>query len=178
MYLKRIIFRLCYLCVMHLPDSNSKLFPWGRYLRVFFAKGFISCGQRVNIERGARFSRKVTLGDYSGIGINAQIGGRVIIGKYVLMGPDVLILHRNHGFERLDIPMFFQDYSDEKTNIIEDDVWIGARVIIMPGVKLGKGSVIGAGSVVTKDVEPFAIVAGNPAQFIRSRKATPGSAIH
>ena len=54
--------------------------------------------------------------------------------------------------------------------VIEDDVWVGARALILPGVKIGKGSVIAAGSVVAKNVEPYSIVAGNPAKLIRSRK--------
>lgn len=172
--LKKVIFRIGYMCVFFLPVTHCKFFPWGGILRRFFAKGFISCGNNVNIERGARFSSKVSLGDYSGIGVNATINGHVIIGKFVMTGPDLLIIHRNHSCSRIDIPMIFQGYTDEKTVIIEDDVWIGARVTILPGVKIGQGAVVGAGSVVTKDVEPYAIVAGNPATFIRSRKPEIG----
>ncbi len=54
--------------------------------------------------------------------------------------------------------------------IIEDDVWIGRNAIIMPGVRIGKGSIVGAGAVVTKNVEPYSIVGGVPAKLIRKRK--------
>ena len=54
--------------------------------------------------------------------------------------------------------------------IIEDDVWIGARVLILPGRRIGKGSIIAAGSVITKDVAPYSIVGGNPAHLIKTRK--------
>lgn len=124
----------------------------------------------MNIEKGAVFSSSVELGDYSGIGVRAQIGGRTIIGKHVMMGPDVNIYVRNHMFNRTDIPMDQQGYSDDRPVIIGDDVWIGARVIILPGVHIGTGSVIGAGAVVTKDVPDYAVVGGNPAHILKMRK--------
>ena len=66
--------------------------------------------------------------------------------------------------------MWQQGFTEVDPIVIEDDVWIGARVIILKGVTIGKGSIIGAGSVVTKDVEPYSIVGGNPAKLIRKRK--------
>jgi len=69
----------------------------------------------------------------------------------------------------MQIPMNRQGWSEDRPVCIEDDVWIGSRVILLPGVRIGKGSIVGAGSVVTRDVEPYAIVAGNPARKIRSR---------
>jgi len=54
--------------------------------------------------------------------------------------------------------------------IIEDDVWLGRNAIVMPGIKIGRGSIIGAGSVVTKDVEPFSVMGGVPATLIKKRK--------
>lgn len=66
--------------------------------------------------------------------------------------------------------MNLQGMSKEHPVLIEDDVWIGANVIILPGVKISKGSIIGAGSVVTKNVPEYAIVGGNPARVIKYRK--------
>ena len=86
-----------------------------------------------------------------------------------MMGPEVQIYTRNHIFDRLDIPMIKQGLSEPKPVIIEDDVWIGARVVILPVVRIGTGSVIGACSVITKDVPPFAIAAGNPATVKKNR---------
>jgi acetyltransferase-like isoleucine patch superfamily enzyme len=65
--------------------------------------------------------------------------------------------------------MYKQGYSSNEPVIIGNDVWIGSRVTILPGVKIGDGAIIGASAVVTKDVEPYSIVAGNPAKKIGSR---------
>lgn len=128
-----------------------------------------NCGVGVNIEKDAVFSQKVTLGDYSGIGINAKIYGECHIGSFVMMGTDVTVITRNHRFDRIDIPMMRQGFEDEKPVYIGDDVWIGDRVIILPGVHVGDGCVIAAGSVVTKDVAPYTVVGGVPAHFIKER---------
>ena len=77
---------------------------------------------------------------------------------------------RNHAFDRTDIPMNQQGFTPEKPIVIEDDVWIGARVIILPGVHIGTGAVVGAGAVVTKDVPDYAVVGGNPARILKMRK--------
>lgn len=110
------------------------------------------------------------IGDRSGVGINARINGKVIIGKDVMMGPECTIYTQNHLFDRLDIPMNKQGVSVEKPVIIGDDVWIGGRVTILPGVHIGNGAIIGAGAVVTKDVPDYAIVGGNPAKILKYRK--------
>lgn len=128
-----------------------------------------NCGKNVNIESSATFSSKVTLGDYSGIGINAKIYGTCHIGRYVMMGTDVTIITRNHRFDRTDIPMMEQGFEEERPVYIGNDVWIGDRVLILPGVHIGDGSIIAAGAVVTKDVPPYSIVAGVPARKIRDR---------
>ena len=128
-----------------------------------------NCGKNVNIESSATFSSKVTLGDYSGIGINAKIYGTCHIGRYVMMGTDVTIITRNHRFDRTDIPMMEQGFEEERPVYIGNDVWIGDRALILPGVHIGDGSIIAAGAVVTKDVPPYSIVAGVPARKIRDR---------
>ena len=88
-----------------------------------------NCGVGVNIEKDAVFSQKVTLGDYSGIGINAKIYGECHIGSFVMMGTDVTVITRNHRFDRIDIPMMRQGFEEEKPVYIGDDVWIGDRAI-------------------------------------------------
>lgn len=122
------------------------------------------------MERHARFGRGVTLGDRSGIGINASIGEQTHIGSDVMMGPDCVIYTRNHRFDRLDIPMREQGYGPVEPVEIGDDCWIGGRVTILPGVHVGNGAVIAAGAVVTKDVPPYAVVGGVPAKIIYNRK--------
>ena len=78
-----------------------------------------------------------------------------------MMGPECLFYSTNHKFN--PETRRFEGYTDIRPIVIEDDVWIGRRAIIMGGVTIGKGAVIGAGSVVTKDVPPYCVAAGNPA---------------
>ena len=87
-----------------------------------------------------------------------------------MIGPRCIIYTRNHAFERTDIPMFRQGMSETKPVVINDDVWIGARVTILPGVTVGKGAIIGAGSVVTKNIPEYAIVGGISAKVIKFRR--------
>lgn len=162
---------LFYFFFNHLPPSY---YPFGyifRSLRYFLCrKLFKKCGKNVNIEPKSHIPfHKVEIGNNSGIGVNSHLGS-VVIGKDVMMGPDVIILSRNHAFSEIDIPMRLQDDSDEKTVYIEDDVWIGTRAIILPGIKIGRGAIIAAGAVVTKNVEEYGIYGGNPAKLIKLRK--------
>lgn len=94
--------------------------------------------------------------------------GEIEIGDNVSIGPRVSIISFSHETEKLDIPIKKPPKQYKKV-IIEDDVWIGARAIITYGVKVGTGSIIGAGSVVTKNVEPYAVAAGVPAKIIKKR---------
>lgn len=128
-----------------------------------------SCGKDVNVERKALFSTRITLGDRSGIGIGASIGGRVVIGNDVMMGPNCTIYTRNHRFDDITTTMRGQGFQEERPVTIEDDVWIGGHVIILPGVTIGHGAIVGAGAVVSKDVPPYAIAAGNPARVVKYR---------
>lgn len=127
-------------------------------------------GKNVNIEKGAIFRSQVSIGDYSGIGVRCEIYGPITIGKYVMMGSEVVVYTQNHATSREDIPMQFQGYTEVKPVTIGDDVWIGRRVIILPGVKIGDGCVIGAGAVVSKDTPPYSVVVGNPARVVKFRK--------
>lgn len=155
----------------HMPLSDSRRSMGSKRVRALCGKLILEhCGRNVNIERGAQFSSGVRLGDNSGIGINARLEAHVTIGNDVMMGPECMIFTANHSFSRTDIPMRLQGYDAPRSVVIEDDVWIGARVIILPGVRVGRGSIIGAGSVVTHDIPPYSIAAGNPARVIRSRK--------
>ena len=133
---------------------------------------FKKCGKNVNIENRCWFgtSEQIEIGDFSGIGSKYQIYGPVKMGKFIMMGPEVIILTQNHKFSDISVPMVKQGYQKTMQVIIEDDVWIGARSVILPGVKIGTGSIIGVGSIVTKDIEPFSIVAGVPAKLIKKRK--------
>lgn len=173
MTFKVIIGRMLYnLIGKHMPLSDSRISFGSKKVRALCGKLILKqCGKNVNIEKGAQFSSEVSLGDNSGIGVNALISSYVSIGNDVMMGPECMMYTTNHGMTKLDIPMWKQKSSEPRPIAIGNDVWIGARVIILPGVHIGDGCVIGAGSVVTKDVEPYSIVAGNPAKLIRMRTA-------
>lgn len=118
------------------------------------------------------FSKKLSIGDNSVIGVRCMFSGKVRIGNNVMIAPEVFIYARNYAHGCTDIPMVQQGYEEERPVVIEDDVWIGARATILPGVTIGKGSIVGASAVVTKDVPPYAIVGGNPARVLKRRNAT------
>lgn len=125
--------------------------------------------QNINIQKGASFAIDTKLGNNSGLGENCLISKGVKIGDNVMMGPDVKIYTVNHNFKDINTPMNTQGFQNIRNVIINDDVWIGANVIILPGVTIGKGSVLGAGCVVAKDVESYSIMVGNPAKKVKSR---------
>lgn len=133
---------------------------------------FDSCGKNVNIDNGAFLAsgKGIEIGNNSGIGQDCRVAGPLKIGNDVMIAPNVIIVTQNHEIRDTEIPMRLQTAPKKQVTIC-DDVWIGANAIILPGVTIGKGSVVGAGSVVTKDVPEYAIVGGNPAHVIRYRKS-------
>lgn len=142
----------------------------------------IRIGNRVSIGKfaiirpsnsyGGDIGEGLKIGNNSNIGPYAYIGcsGYIEIGNNVMISPRVSIYAENHVFERTDIPMKEQGVKKEFV-IIEDDCWIAANSIILAGVTVGRGSVVSAGSVVTKDVPPYSVVAGVPARIIKQRMA-------
>ncbi len=94
--------------------------------------------------------------------------GKIVIGNYVQTGANVMMFAFNHGTELIDKPMIDQDYLDGDI-IIEDDVWIGAGSIILPGVTISKGAVIAANAVVNKNIPENAIAGGVPAKILKYR---------
>lgn len=152
-----------------MPRSSSRL-KIGKFFRGVSAKLLLQhCGKKINVDKGARFSTNCTLGENSGIGAYAKLG-TVYIGNDVMMGEYCTIITKNHKFDDTKTPMVKQGNDKDMPVYIGDDVWIGDRVIILPGVKIGNGAIVGAGSVVTHDVGNYDIVAGNPARVIRNRK--------
>lgn len=106
------------------------------------------------------------IGSYSRIGVGNTIIGPVTIGDYVHIGQHVLISGLNHNYERVDLKISEQGITVNPVRI-DSNVWIGANVVILPGVTIGEHSVVGAGSVVTRDVAPFTVVVGNPATCVK-----------
>ena len=132
---------------------------------------FFRCGKDVIIKSRAYFGNgeHVIIGDRSQLGKNMRAESDLQLGDDVVMGPDVVIMSSSHAFDSVDLPVNQQGGRARRPVTIGNDVWIGTRVIILPGIQVGNHSIIGAGSVVTKNVPPLAIVAGNPAKIIRFR---------
>lgn len=156
----------------YLPNSHS-FFCIGGLLRRWLCHFiFKKMGKNVNVERKANFGsgRNIEIGDNSGLGIRCSVPSNTKIGANVMMGPNCYILGQNHTFDRTDIPMINQGYSQPANPcVIDDDVWIGRNVTMTPGRHISKGSIIGACCVLTKDFPEYSVVGGNPSKLIRSR---------
>ncbi|MFW2440083.1 MAG: acyltransferase [Arenicellales bacterium] len=114
----------------------------------------------------------LTIGANVTIGSNSFISADrmgVAIGDHTMFGPNVSVVGNNYRFDRLDIPMIQQEKTSEGIRI-GNDVWVGAGAIILDGVTICDGAIVGAGSVVTKDVGEYEIVAGAPAVLMKNRK--------
>jgi len=145
--------------------SNLRVWYFQKVLRIM-ARGenpsmlgnniYIANGRRVSFGSGCRINENVYI-------------EKATIGNDVLIAPNVSLLSRMHEFSHTDIPMSLQGYREEKEVTICDDVWLGRNVIVMPGVTIGKGAIVGAGSVVTKNVGEYQIVGGVPAKVIKER---------
>lgn len=109
------------------------------------------------------------MGAYGYIGPKAVIPASVEMGNYVMIGPELLVTGDDHRFDRPGFAVIFSGRPEQRKCIIQDDVWIGARVTVLKGVTIGRGAVIAAGAVVTRDVPPYMIVGGVPARPIRLR---------
>lgn len=156
---------LYYAFIQVLPSEFSKL-------RVhFYNSRGCKIHKKVSLSPNVRITGKFEMGEGSSIAHNCTVSGEkagVFIGRNVMIAPNVVIVAFNHGIESLDMPMVQQANTEERV-IIEDDVWIASNCTIGKGVKIGKGSIISANSFVNKDVEPFSIMGGVPAKFLKSR---------
>ena len=127
-----------------------------------------SCGKELFLRGYCRATKQTTIGDFVTLGGVTIFGkGRCIIGNHVQMGPEVLMLTQNHEYEGDRIP-YSKNYI-LKDVVIDDCVWIGARVTILPGTHIGEGAIIQAGAVVHGEIPPCAIAGGNPAKVFSWR---------
>jgi acetyltransferase-like isoleucine patch superfamily enzyme len=139
--------------------------------------GSITIGKNCFIRRGAMlltYGGNIVLGDYCGVNIYSVLYGHggLLVGDYVQFAAHCVVIPANHGFDSLDMPIWKQPLS-KKGISIENDVWVGANVSILDGVQIGQGAVIGAGSVVTKNISPYSVNIGNPAKTIKFRADRP-----
>jgi acetyltransferase-like isoleucine patch superfamily enzyme len=108
----------------------------------------------------------VMIGDRTRIGIGCVLIGPLTIGSDVMLAQNIVCSGLNHGYADINQPIADQPVSTAEI-VIEDEVWIGANSVITAGVRVGKHSVVGGGSVVTRDVPPYCVVGGNPARILR-----------
>lgn len=108
----------------------------------------------------------VIIGNRTRIGLGCVLIGPVTVGNDIMLAQNIVISGLNHGYQDITIPPSLQKVETKQT-IIEDNVWIGANSVIVAGVTVGKHSIIAAGSIVTKNVEPYSVVAGNPAHPLK-----------
>ena len=162
-----------YNCLLFFHNALVSHFP-SHLLRRWVMRHLmgISFGQESAILMGLRLYTKggVSIGEHSVIDRDCVLDGRggIEIGRNVNLAPEVMILTAYHD------PDDAENFGGiEKPIVIEDHVWIATRAMVLPGVRIGRGAVVGAGSVVTKDVAAGTIVAGNPARFIRDRQGEP-----
>lgn len=125
-------------------------------------------GKGLRVRGNTTVTKKTSIGDSVSLGgVKIHGGGACTIGNYVHFGPDVLVLTQNHDYESTLLPydhrLVFKDV------VVEDAAWIGMRVTILPGTKIGEGAIIQAGSVVHGEIPPCAIAGGNPAKVFAWR---------
>ncbi len=138
----------------------------------------IVLGDNVSVFRLSRIAAhnggSIIVGNNISINTNTTLGaadgGTIVIGNDVMIAQNVVLRASDHGHDRIDIPMMKQGHTGGEI-IIGDDVWIGANVVITRNVRIGAHSIIAAGAVVTKDVEPYSVVGGVPAKLIKKRNA-------
>ncbi|WP_370591676.1 acyltransferase [Quadrisphaera oryzae] len=174
MVMKRVLVAcLYYGLLQHLPSSFapivgrhcSRARAWAVSCMAAKAGGDLDISRKVDIG----LARNLSIGRGSGLGIGVELHGPVVIGTDTMISPGVLIHTRNHAMTDVRQPMKYQGYGSVRPVTIGNDVWVGARAILLPGVSIGSGAVIGAGAVVSKDVPNYAVAVGNPARVVRSR---------
>lgn len=150
-----------------MPPSYQPFGKASNRFRVWCAKGIVQeLGKQVTVEKGANLQAGVILKDFSGVGINCLVSKGTTIHEHAMMGPDCLIYTSNHKFDQESRQ--FKGFTAVQPVVIQEHAWLGARCIILPGVTIGKGAIIGAGAVVTKDVPDYHVAAGNPARIVKS----------
>lgn len=133
----------------------------------------IIIGNNVKFDKGVRLlatnDATIQLGDGMGIGLHSVLNGgdSIILGKKVMLSGFVYLQTSMHKFEK-GIPVRDQGFNHAPV-ILEDDVWLGSHVVVLPGVTIGKGSVVGSNAVVNKSIEAGVVVGGIPATFLKER---------
>jgi chloramphenicol O-acetyltransferase type B len=149
----------------------KKYFKYNQIHTYHVARVCKSVGRGLKVNGQVKgFGKHVTLGDYVNFNPNATLvgTGAVTIGSYFHTGANLTIISTNHNYENTNAIPYGPERIDKPVTI-KDFVWLGSNVTIIPGVTIGEGAIVAAGSVVVKDIPDYAIVGGNPAKFIRFR---------
>lgn len=142
---------------------------WRRFVTCCFGRlcGDCKISRSASLARNCRidYPWRISIGDRSSVGAGAWAYAlnEIVIGKYVCVGEDVRLLTGSHDITASSFDLV------TKPITVEDNVWVATGATILPGVRIGEGAVVAAGAVVTKDVEPWTVVGGNPAKFIKKR---------
>ncbi|MEY8199072.1 MAG: DapH/DapD/GlmU-related protein [Colwellia sp.] len=160
------------------------------FMRLLGKSSFLTVGRNIHVGKGGRLWAP----DFLGIGNNSYIGKYVAIEVNVIIGSNVLIANSvkmagrsDHDYSSIGYPIRFapwignlkSNHPVRKEHInIEDDVWIGIGAILLGPISIGKGAIVAAGAIVTKDVKSYSIVGGNPARFIKMRFTPEEILIH
>lgn len=169
----KIIWLMLYYCIFRkIEPLTSQDKCLSNNLRYMAVKRLLKhCGKDVDVRYNCYFGTgdRLSVGDRSSLGMNARLGGSITIGNDCMMGPDVVMMAVSHEYSRTDIPIKQQGPKEEQPIFIGDDCWIGTRVVIMPGVHLGKHCIVGSGAVVTKSFPDYSVIGGVPAKLIKYR---------
>lgn len=148
-------------------------------LQVRLLYRFRAVGKHVRLGRRLFvFPRRVTLGSYCYIGAGSYLDGDITIGDHSMLANNVAIVGGDHAFSTPGVTMRDGGREAWRPTILGRDVWIGHGAIIINGISIGDGALVAAGSVVTKDVAAFSVVAGNPARHIKWRFDEAGQNVH
>lgn len=168
----RLKLAIYYVLIQNLP--HSRFLKVSNRVRIWYMSKILKI---MPYDKNSKFeskiyisdARQLKLGCFVRINENTFLQGDVKIGNHVMIAPNVSIYTKTHRHDEIKTPMVLSGETPTKTVVIEDDVWIGINAVILPGIRIGKGTIVGANSVVTKDVEPYDIVGGVPAKTIRKR---------
>lgn len=166
------MFLLAFLARVHILIHKI----WRRGWMYLYRPLFASYGKAFRFDPfGSYTFGTISVGDYVNFGFRSILvaaESKIIIGNNVMFGPEVMILAGDHNTSI--VGRFMTDVSikrpeDDRDVILEDDIWIGSRVIILKGVTIGRGCIVAAGAVVTRSMPPYTVVAGIPARAIKRR---------
>jgi acetyltransferase-like isoleucine patch superfamily enzyme len=152
--------------------SNNKIRFYGRVAIMFYRRkryGLKHCHPTFYTKDPRELSRDFVAHEYSFCAKLCIVGPQVELGAYSMLGPRVLIVGDDHVFDKAGTPAYFAGRPERRPTKIGRDAWLGAGTIVMSGVTIGRGAIVAAGAVVTKDVPPYEIHGGVPARKLRDR---------